>query len=62
MASEDIPASLAEAENLLTQHQQIRDNIDNYTEDYNSMMDYGEKITRDQTDAQYMFLREVCAF
>lgn len=23
-------------------------------------MDYGEKITRDQTDAQYMFLREVC--
>lgn len=58
VASEDIPSSLAEAENLLTQHQQIRDEIDNYTEDYNSMMDYGEKITRDQTDAQYMFLRE----
>ena len=60
VASEDIPSSLAEAENLLTQHQQIREEIDNYTEDYNSMMDYGEKITRDQTDAQYMFLREVC--
>ncbi|XP_071041629.1 spectrin beta chain [Parasteatoda tepidariorum] len=58
VASEDIPSSLTEAENLITQHQQIREEIDNYTEDYNSMMEYGEKITRDQTDAQYMFLRE----
>lgn len=23
------------------------------------MMEYGEKVTQDQTDAQYMFLREV---
>ncbi|XP_055939314.1 spectrin beta chain-like isoform X2 [Argiope bruennichi] len=58
VASEDIPSSLSEAEKLLSQHQQIRDEIDNYTEDYNSMMEYGEKVTQDQTDAQYMFLRE----
>lgn len=59
MASEDIPTSLSEAEKLLSQHQQIRDEIDNYTEDYNSMMEYGENVTQDQTDSQYMFLREV---
>lgn len=59
VASEDIPSSLSEAEKLLSQHQQIRDEIDNYTEDYNDMMEYGEKVTQDQTDAQYMFLREV---
>lgn len=58
VASEDIPSSLTEAENLISQHQQIREEIDNYTEDYNNMMEYGEKITHDQTDAQYMFLRE----
>lgn len=59
VASEDIPTNLSEAEKLLSQHQQIRDEIDNYTEDYNSMMEYGENVTQDQTDSQYMFLREV---
>lgn len=58
MASEDTPTSLADAEKLLSQHQQIREDIENYTEDYNSMMEYGERITQDQTDPQYMFLRE----
>ncbi|XP_015783267.1 spectrin beta chain isoform X3 [Tetranychus urticae] len=58
VASEDTPTSLAEAEKLLNQHKQIKDEIDNYTEDYNSMMEYGEKVTQGQTDPQYMFLRE----
>lgn len=58
VASEDIPSSLAEAENLLSQHQQIKDEITNYTPDYNSMMEYGAKVTQGQTDPQYMFLRE----
>uniref|UniRef100_T1IQM9 Spectrin beta chain n=1 Tax=Strigamia maritima TaxID=126957 RepID=T1IQM9_STRMM len=58
IASEDIPSSLAEAEKLLNQHQAIKEEIDNYTEDYNKMMEYGERITQDQTDPQYMFLRE----
>ncbi|XP_054154264.1 spectrin beta chain-like isoform X2 [Oppia nitens] len=58
VASEDTPTSLSDAEKLLSQHQQIREEIDNYTEDYNSMMEYGHKITHDQTDPQYMFLRE----
>ncbi|XP_042895897.1 spectrin beta chain [Parasteatoda tepidariorum] len=58
VASEDIPTSLSEAERLLSQHQQIRDEIDNYTKDYDEMMEYGERVTQDQTDPQYMFLRE----
>ncbi|XP_023703245.1 spectrin beta chain isoform X6 [Cryptotermes secundus] len=61
VASEDTPASLAEAEKLLNQHQSIREEIDNYTDDYAKMMEYGERITAEpstQDDPQYMFLRE----
>lgn len=59
VASEDIPSSLAEAEKLLSQHQAIKEEIENYNDDYNKMMEYGEHVTHDQTDPQYMFLREV---
>lgn len=45
VASEDIPASLADAEKLLNQHQSIREEIDNYRQDYTRMMEYGERIT-----------------
>jgi len=61
IANEDSPASLAEAEKLLSTHQQIREEIDSYVNDYTSMMEYGEKITADPAtfdDPQYMFLRE----
>ncbi|XP_046664582.1 LOW QUALITY PROTEIN: spectrin beta chain-like [Homalodisca vitripennis] len=61
VASEDIPGSLADAERLLNQHQAIREEIDNYTDDYTKMMEYGENITAEpstQQDPQYMFLRE----
>ncbi|XP_055703671.1 spectrin beta chain isoform X3 [Phlebotomus papatasi] len=61
VASEDTPTSLPEAEKLLNQHQSIREEIDNYTEDYSKMMEYGEGLTSDPTqneDPQYMFLRE----
>ena len=34
IANEDSPSSLAEAEKLLSQHQQIREEIDSYTNDY----------------------------
>eukprot|EP00096_Caligus_rogercresseyi_P005117 TRINITY_DN1_c1_g1_i5.p1 TRINITY_DN1_c1_g1~~TRINITY_DN1_c1_g1_i5.p1 ORF type:complete len:2388 (+),score=778.70 TRINITY_DN1_c1_g1_i5:189-7352(+) len=61
IANEDSPSSLAEAEKLLSQHQQIHEEIESYTDDYASMMAYGEKITADPStfdDPQYMFLRE----
>merc|ERR1719414_1469899 len=47
IANEDSPASLADAEKLLSTHQQIREEIDSYVNDYTSMMEYGEKITAD---------------
>lgn len=58
VASEDIPNSLQMAETLLVKHNQIKDEIDNYTDDYNHMMKYGSDLTQNQTDSQHMFLRE----
>ncbi|KAJ1156330.1 hypothetical protein NDU88_009054 [Pleurodeles waltl] len=58
IASEDMPNTLAEAEKLLTQHENIKNEIHNYEEDYQKMRDMGEMVTQGQTDAQYMFLRQ----
>lgn len=58
VASEDIPASLPEAESLLEQHKQIKDEIENYEADYRNMMTYGENLTQGKTDHQHMFMRE----
>ncbi|XP_026313733.1 spectrin beta chain isoform X3 [Hyposmocoma kahamanoa] len=61
VASEDTPSSLPEAEKLLSQHQTIKEEIDNYRDEFAKMMEYGEKITAEpstQDDPQYMFLRE----
>lgn len=59
IASEDIPASLQEAEQLLTRHRQIKEEVDNYRDDHRKMMEYGEGLTRGQTDdPQYLFLRQ----
>jgi len=58
VASEDIPTSLPEAETLLTQHESIKNEVDNYKEDYEKMRALGEEVTQGQTDAQYMFLAQ----
>ncbi|KAM7119038.1 spectrin beta chain, non-erythrocytic 1 isoform 2-T4 [Ciconia maguari] len=58
IASEDMPNTLTEAEKLLTQHENIKNEINNYEEDYQKMRDMGEMVTQGQTDAQYMFLRQ----
>ncbi|XP_066553312.1 spectrin beta chain, non-erythrocytic 1 isoform X1 [Amia ocellicauda] len=58
IASEDMPNTLSEAEKLLTQHENIKNEINNYEEDYQKMRDMGEMVTQGQTDAQYMFLRQ----
>uniref|UniRef100_A0A8C2I833 Spectrin beta chain n=1 Tax=Cyprinus carpio TaxID=7962 RepID=A0A8C2I833_CYPCA len=50
VASEDTPTSLAEAERLLAQHEAIKNEVDNYKDDYEKM--------RGQTDAQHMFLAQ----
>ena len=46
VASEDTPTSLAQAEQLLAQHQNIRDEIDNYSSDYMKTMDYGMSFSK----------------
>uniref|UniRef100_A0A3B4BA65 Spectrin beta chain n=1 Tax=Periophthalmus magnuspinnatus TaxID=409849 RepID=A0A3B4BA65_9GOBI len=58
IASEDMPNTLTEAEKLLAQHENIKNEIRNYEEDYQKMRDMGEMVTQGQTDAQYMFLRQ----
>uniref|UniRef100_A0A8C3U6Y1 Spectrin beta chain n=1 Tax=Catharus ustulatus TaxID=91951 RepID=A0A8C3U6Y1_CATUS len=58
IASKDMPNTLTEAEKLLTQHENIKNEINNYEEDYQKMRDMGEMVTQGQTDAQYMFLRQ----
>ncbi|KAI1903617.1 hypothetical protein AGOR_G00029050 [Albula goreensis] len=58
VASEDIPTSLPEAERLLTQHEGIKNEVDNYKEDYEKMRAVGEEVTQGQTDAQHMFLAQ----
>ncbi|CAF4529130.1 unnamed protein product, partial [Rotaria socialis] len=60
VASEDIPNSLNEAEQLLNQHQTIKEEIDRYGPDYGQMKEYGHRVIRDAdtTDPQYIFLRE----
>ncbi|XP_035999097.1 spectrin family protein isoform X1 [Fundulus heteroclitus] len=58
VASEDIPTSLPEAECLLAQHESIKNEVDNYKEDYEKMRAVGEEVTQGQTDAQHMFLAQ----
>uniref|UniRef100_A0A5S6QYZ5 Spectrin beta chain n=1 Tax=Trichuris muris TaxID=70415 RepID=A0A5S6QYZ5_TRIMR len=58
VASEDEPQSLAEAEQLLSQHSVIREEIDGYAEDYAKMRMMGDRVTQDQTDPQYLFLKQ----
>ncbi|PAA46340.1 hypothetical protein BOX15_Mlig013263g8 [Macrostomum lignano] len=58
VATEDIPKDLAEAEKLLTQHQNLKQEIKGYEEEFASLMSYGRRVTEGQTDAQYMFLSQ----
>ena len=59
VASEDIPNSLSDAEKLLNQHQQLKDEIDAYAPEYAKMKEFGDKVTEGEEDPQYMFLRQV---
>ncbi|XP_066196282.1 spectrin beta chain, non-erythrocytic 2-like, partial [Sylvia atricapilla] len=54
--SEDVPASLAEAEGSLRQHESLRTEISHYGADYRSARAAGREVTRGQTDAQSLSL------
>lgn len=58
IASEDIPTDMAEAEKLLLDHAQIKQEIDAYAPDYAQMKEYGQKVVEGQEGVQYMFMRE----
>ncbi|XP_032820091.1 spectrin beta chain, non-erythrocytic 1-like isoform X1 [Petromyzon marinus] len=58
VASEDVPSTLPEAEKLLAQHEAIKNEISNYSEDHRRMREMGEEVTRDQSDPQHVFLRQ----
>lgn len=45
VASEDTPTSLAEAERLLGQHEAIKNEVDNYREDYEKMRATGAEVS-----------------
>ena len=51
--------TLAEAEKLLNQHQQLKEEVEGYANEYAQMKEYGENVVEGQDDVQYMFLREV---
>ena len=59
IASEDFPNDLAEAERLLNEHQQLKEEIDGYAPEYAQMKQFGSNVVEGQEDVQYMFLREV---
>lgn len=45
VASEDTPTSLTEAEKLLSQHAQIREDIDNMAPEYEQLQEFGAKVS-----------------
>ena len=44
VASEDTPTSLSEAEKLLAQHAQIREDIDQMQPEYTRLQEFGAKV------------------
>uniref|UniRef100_A0A452UBU0 Spectrin beta chain n=1 Tax=Ursus maritimus TaxID=29073 RepID=A0A452UBU0_URSMA len=56
VASEDMPESLPEAEQLLQQHVAIKDDIDRHQESFQNVKVSGENVIRDQTDPEYLLL------
>ena len=60
VASSETPQSLVEAEQMLNQHQTIKEEIDRYVPDYSRMKEYGDRVCNnaEASDPQYLFLRE----
>ncbi|XP_072221502.1 spectrin beta chain, erythrocytic isoform X2 [Leuresthes tenuis] len=59
VASEDMPTSLPEAEELLSLHDAVREDISNHEEDYHRVRDTGAQVTLGQEeDPQYQQLEQ----
>lgn len=59
VASEEMPATLPEAEEQLSLHDAVREDINNHEEDYHRVRDTGAQVTQGQEDdPQYMQLEQ----
>uniref|UniRef100_A0A672J202 Spectrin beta chain n=1 Tax=Salarias fasciatus TaxID=181472 RepID=A0A672J202_SALFA len=59
VASEEMPASLPEAEEQLSLHDAVREDINNHEEDYHRVRDTGAQVTQGQEDdPQYQQLQQ----
>lgn len=59
VASEDMPATLPEAEELLSLHDAVREDINNHEDDYLRVKDTGAQVTQGQEeDPQYQQLEQ----
>lgn len=59
VASEEIPASLPEAEEQLSLHDAVREDVRNHEEDFHRIRDTGAQVTQGQEDdPQYMQLEQ----
>lgn len=59
ISSEDVPVDVASADQMLSDHQSVKDEIDAFVPQYKQMKEFGDKLVKDQEGTQYMFLREV---
>jgi spectrin beta len=61
VATDDTPLTLSDAEHLLNQHQNIKEEIDRYAPDYAQMREYGQRVVNQPefgNDSQYIFFVE----
>ncbi|KAM6075066.1 LOW QUALITY PROTEIN: spectrin beta chain, erythrocytic [Chlamydotis macqueenii] len=57
-ATDDVPASLAEAEELLRQHEAARRDAEEHAAAFAALVEAGERVVGEQTDPQYEGLRQ----
>ncbi|EMP27688.1 Spectrin beta chain, erythrocyte [Chelonia mydas] len=58
VASEEVPSSLAEAEQCRQEHAAIKEDIDRHEGDYHSIKETGERVTHGQMDPEYLQLQQ----
>ncbi|XP_053923064.1 spectrin beta chain, erythrocytic isoform X1 [Cuculus canorus] len=57
-ATDEVPVSLAEAEELLQRHEAARRDAEEHADAFTTLMEAGEKVVGEQTDPQYEGLRQ----
>ncbi|NXF54560.1 SPTB1 protein, partial [Oceanites oceanicus] len=57
-ATDEVPASLAEAEELLRQHEAARQDAEKHAAAFTALVEAGERVVGEQTDPQYEGLRQ----